>query len=166
MRRLFEREYPSLVRFLYRHLGDVDQAEDLAQDAFVRLLDQRPRNPRAWLFTVALNLARDAMRGESRRASHLRLVAREYEAASVPDPEELTVRDETVRSVLHVLDMLPERDRTLLLLWEERLTYREIAEAVGVAPSSVGPLLARAQRRFLERYDQPRHDGGEDAASG
>jgi RNA polymerase sigma-70 factor (ECF subfamily) len=165
MRRLFEREYPSLVRFLYRHLGDRDQAEDLAQDAFVRLLDQRPRNPRAWLFTVALNLARDALRGETRRASHLQLVTQEYTAERIPSPEEATVREETAEEVRTVLGALSERDRTLLLLWEEKLSYRQIAETLGVAPSSVGPLLARAQRRFLERYNHSNEEG-EDAASG
>lgn len=165
MRRLFEREYPSLVRFLYRHLGDRDQAEDLAQDAFVRLLDQHPRNPRAWLFTVALNLARDALRGETRRASHLHLVEQEYEAERPPSPEEATVREETAQEVRTALGALSERDRTLLLLWEERFSYRQIAETLGVAPSSIGPLLVRAQRRFLERYNHPNEEG-EDAASG
>jgi RNA polymerase sigma-70 factor (ECF subfamily) len=152
---LFEREYPSLVRFLYRHLGDRDQAEDLAQEAFVRLLGQRPRNPRAWLYTVALNLVRDAARGEVRRARHLRYLAVEQESGKTPSAEAAVLRDEARTLVRRVLSALSERDRTLLLLWEEGTPYRQISEILGVAPSSVGPLLVRAQRRFLKHYDRP-----------
>ena len=59
---LFERHYPSLVWYLHGRLGDRDLAEDLAQEAFVRLLDKPPRAPDAWLYVVAGNLARDAQR--------------------------------------------------------------------------------------------------------
>lgn len=155
MRRLFEREYPTLVRFLYRQLGDQDQAEDLAQEAFVRLLGQRPRNPRAWLFTVALNLARDAMRGEARRTRQFQLLAGEQGGEVTPSAEGSVVREEERNMVRQVLSALSERDRTLLLLWEEGVPYRQIAEVIGVAASSIGPLLVRAQRRFLKNYEQP-----------
>lgn len=57
--------------------------------------------------------------------------------------------------VRQVLSALSERDRTLLLLWEEGVPYRQIAEVIGVAASSIGPLLVRAQRRFLKNYEQP-----------
>jgi RNA polymerase sigma-70 factor (ECF subfamily) len=156
MRRLFEREYPSLVRFLYRHLGDQDQAEDLAQEAFVRLLAESPRNPRAWHFTVAMNLARDAARGDLRRTRRLELVAAERGEDLTPSPEVEMLRKERADEVKQALARLTERDRTLLLLWEEKVPYRQIAEVLGVAPSSVGPLLSRAQRRFLEHFDHPR----------
>lgn len=156
MRRLFEKEYPSIVRFLYRHLGDQDQAEDLAQEAFVRLLTERPRKPRAWLFTVALNLARDAARGETRRSRHLQLLAAGHGEGLTPSPEEELVGRERKAAVRRTLGRLSERDRTLLLLWEEKVPYRQIAAELQVAPSSVGPLLARAQRRFLKNFDHPR----------
>ena len=55
---VYREHYRSLVRFLYRRIGDLARAEDLAQAAFVRALDHQPAKPRAWLFTVAANLAR------------------------------------------------------------------------------------------------------------
>ncbi|HEX5438025.1 MAG TPA: TonB-dependent receptor [Gemmatimonadaceae bacterium] len=72
---LFDRHYADLVQFLYGRLGDRDQAEDIAQEAFVRMYEHSPRHPRAWLHVVAANLARDAMRGGAlgrrlRRAVH------------------------------------------------------------------------------------------------
>ncbi|MEO7038849.1 MAG: sigma factor [Gemmatimonadaceae bacterium] len=60
IRKLFERHYPSLVWSLHGRLGDRDLAEDLAQEAFVRLVDKLPRTPDSWLYVVAGNLARDA----------------------------------------------------------------------------------------------------------
>ncbi|HEX9105587.1 MAG TPA: sigma-70 family RNA polymerase sigma factor [Longimicrobiales bacterium] len=154
MQRLFERDYPSLVRFLYRRLGDRDQAEDLAQEAFIRLLQRQPDNPRAYLFATALNLMRDVVRGEARRARHLQVLAGERTGAFAPSPEGEVVRNETATEVRSALGALSERDHTLLLLWEEGFAYKEIAEMLGVSPTSIGPLLARAQKRFLKHYEK------------
>ena len=59
---LYTTALPDLVRFLHRKVWDMERARDLAQDAFVRALRENPANPRAWLFTVAANLARDEAR--------------------------------------------------------------------------------------------------------
>jgi len=152
IRRLFERHYPAVVRFLYRRLGDRDQAEELAQEAFTRLLDKRLRRPTAWLYTVAANLARDAARGEAVRARRLQVLAGELADAAEPSPEQELMREETSQRVRAALLSLSERDRLLLLLREEGLSYREIADVIGISPTSVGPLLTRAQRRFVRLY--------------
>ena len=71
-------------------------------------------------------------------------------------------RAEESALVQETLAMLPERDAALLVLHADDVSYREIAAAIGVAPSSVGPLLARAQERFIRalgsRADQRRRD--------
>ncbi|HLL82211.1 MAG TPA: sigma factor, partial [Longimicrobium sp.] len=61
---LFRRVYPSLFRYLHRLTGDTDAADDMAQEAFVRLLGRKlPEDEaRLWLFTVATNLFRDRTR--------------------------------------------------------------------------------------------------------
>jgi RNA polymerase sigma-70 factor (ECF subfamily) len=68
-----------------------------------------------------------------------------------PDPESGFERGQEVASVRRALDALGPRDRELLLMREEGFSYREIAEAVGVSATSVGTLLARAQKRFTTR---------------
>ena len=152
MRAFFERWYPRLVRFLYVRLGDADQAEDLAQETFLRLLQARPRNPRAWIFTVAANLARDEARLTRGRARLLKLVEAEGdERRFAPDPE--FMGSEELTRVRGALAALPERDRTLLLLRQEGFRYREIARQLGLAPGSIGSLLTRAERRFLKSYE-------------
>ena len=153
MRAFFEQWYPRLVRFLYARLGDLDQAEDVAQEAFLRLLQQRPRDPGAWIFTVARNLATDERRVAGGRARLLSLVrAGQAEAPATDGPDLDLLRHEELERVRAALAGLPDRDRTLLLLRHEDLSYREIAEQVEVAPSSIGSLLTRAQRRFLASY--------------
>ena len=153
IRLLFERHYPSLVWYLHGRVGDRDLAEDLAQEAFVRLIDKPPRAPDAWLYVVAGNLARDAQRSEFRRARHLTIVEGADRVADAPDPapgaETAMLRAEESALVQETLAMLSERDAALLMMRADDVSYREIAEAVGVAPTSVGPLLARAQQRFI-----------------
>lgn len=150
---IFRNLYPSLFRYLQRMTGDVDQAEDIAQEAFVRLLgrDLPENEARLWLFTVATNLFRDGTR-TSRRRERL-LSADPVRPASLPRPDETLERARTVAGVRTALDRIPARDRQMLLMREEGFRYEEIARVVDVAPGSVGTLLARATRRFLAVYD-------------
>ena len=165
IRQLFERHYPSLVWYLQGKLGDRDLAEDLAQEAFVRLLEKPPRAPDAWLYVVAGNLARDAQRGELRRARHLTMLGDDARDAveSAPGAEATMCSAEESALVQETLAMLPERDAALLVMRADDVSYREIAAAIGVAPASVGPLLARAQQRFIRALGQ-RADGRSDDA--
>jgi RNA polymerase sigma factor (sigma-70 family) len=149
LRHLFDRVYPILVRFIYQRVSDTDQAEDIAQEAFVRLLEERPRNPEAWLFVVAGNLAKNVQRGERRRHHRLSLLAGSVSGAMAPDADRLALQREAAQHVGRALDALSERDRTLLLLHHEGVPYKTLAQVAGVRASSVAPLLARARRRFL-----------------
>lgn len=149
---LFKRLHPSLFRFLHRLTGDADIAEDVAQEAFVRLLKQ-PLNEsevRPWLFTVAMNLVRDGARKTERR--NRLLTSAPSLVTPIRLPDENLERAERIEAVRDVLDRMSERDRQLLLMREEGFKYEEIAAVVGVAPASVGTLIARALRRFVNLY--------------
>ncbi len=135
---------------MYKRVGDVDQAEDIAQDAFVRLLDERPDTPEAWLFTVAGNLAKNVVRGEHRRSRRLTLIAGSAGDGVAAGADRMTLDLETARQVGSALDGLSDRDRTLLLLHHDGVAYKELAEIIGVKASSIAPLLARARQRFLK----------------
>lgn len=157
---LFEEAFPPLHRYCVRLTGDPDVAQDVAQEAFVRLVRDQVQGPppalRSWLFRVAGNLIRDRYRvTENRRRL---LEAHPVMPSSGPDPELELERAQTVARVRAALDELSERDRTLLLMREEGFSYQEMAEAVGVKSTSVGTLIARAQQRFAEVY-QPDEAG-------
>ena len=149
---LFQRLYPSLYRYLERLTGDADAAEDIAQEAFVRLLRQPlPEDEvRPWLFTVAMNLVRDRARKTERRQRLLSGAPPLVTAGQLPDDH--VEQAERIQVVRAVLEKLPHRDRQLLLMREEGFKYEEIASVIGVAPASVGTLIARALRRFVDVY--------------
>jgi RNA polymerase sigma-70 factor, ECF subfamily len=150
VRQLFDRVYPILVRFIHRRVHDLDLAEDIAQESFVRLLNERPDKPQAWLFTVAGNLAKNALRGEYRRSQRLSVIAGDAAGQVASETDHLVLQHETDDQVRTTLESLSNRDRTLLLLHHDGLTYKELAEIIGVKPSSIAPLLGRARQRFLK----------------
>ncbi len=154
---LYRACFDDLVRFLYRKVWDADRAQDLAQEAFVRVLSSpvtEPESPRAWLFTVAANLARDEARAGIRRRRHLTLLKSEAEAqpAQAPDPARELEEKERREALRQALDALADRDREALLLWDAGLDYNEIARETGLALGSVGTTLARARRRLVEAH--------------
>jgi RNA polymerase sigma factor (sigma-70 family) len=155
----FDRVYREQRRAVERHLtyltGDRSLAEDLTQETFGRLYErgadpdgQLPRNERAWLLTVASNLAYNHFRSESRRTAREDAVAGGGAAGAAHTPDLDAVID--VRTALARLDA---RDRTVILLRHTGFSYAEIAEAVDIAAGSVGTTLARAQGRFREVYE-------------
>lgn len=150
---LYRTAYPDLVRYLHRKVWDTERAHDLAQEAFLRVLDAEPEDPRGWLFTVAGNLARDEVRKVVRRRKHLTLIqAGASPLDPGPDPlEELEAR-ERVERARSALESLGERDREVLLLWDAGLSYGEIAERAGLSRGAVGTTLARARQRLTAAF--------------
>ena len=151
---VYTETYSDLVRFLHRKVWDVDRAQDLAQEVFVKALDVDPNNPRAWLFTVANNLARDEARAAVRQKKHLVLIKGEAEtrqetASQLTDEAERREQMETVRKAL---EKLSETDRTVLLLWDAGFNYDEIAAQAELSKGAIGTTLARARARLVEAH--------------
>jgi RNA polymerase sigma factor (sigma-70 family) len=148
---LFAQYHAALVRMLYRRTGDRDRAEEIAQEVFARAVAAPPRNPRPWLFAVALNLVREEARTTARRDRRLVLYrAEQEEQASRPD--EHFERGERVERVRAALGDLSERDREALLLKAEGFNYDEIAATLGLARGAIGTTLARARKKLVEAY--------------
>jgi RNA polymerase sigma-70 factor (ECF subfamily) len=151
---VYRSTYQELVRYLHRRVWDVDRAQDLAQETFVRAIEHEPDNPRAWLFRVATNLAKDESRSVLRKRKHLTLLKGEAEAAERAPPEivEQVERQERAALVRAALESLAERDREVLQLWDAGLNYGEIAAQTGLAAGSIGTTLARARQRLADAY--------------
>jgi len=167
---VYSEHYRSLVRFLYRQTGDQALAEDLAQEAFVRAIEHQPEQPKAWLFQVAANLARDDFRRRAVRRRHLELVGSERGSVAASGghetrPDAALERRETAAMVRAALDALSPNDRDGLLLREEGLSYEEIAAVLGIAESSVGTTLSRARSRLAAAYDRLAQAGSQSDAA-
>lgn len=151
---VFARHHAPLHRYLARLTGDPDAASDAAQEAFVRLLDQRPppHEPRPWLFRVATNLVRERARTRTRH----RTLGRDGRAGGAHgdgpgSPERVVERESARRRVRYALEALSPKERQALLMREEGFKHREIADALGTTTGSVGTLLRRAIEKAAER---------------
>ena len=156
---LFHEYHASLVRMLTRRTGDGDRAEEIAQEVFARAVVAPPRNPRPWLFAVALNLVRE----EGRRAvTHSRrlVLYQAEQTQSFESPADTLDRSDRAAAVRTALDTLSERDRNALLLKAEGFSYDDIATTLGLARSAIGTTLSRARQRLVEAYrtGEGRHD--------
>jgi RNA polymerase sigma factor (sigma-70 family) len=153
---LFARHHPPLERYLARLTGDPDLAADVAQEAFVRMLEHGPPADaaRPWLFRVATNLVRDRAR-QTRRRKQLAMGGRAMMSMSDPpaSPDHAVDRVSCRRLVRAALDALSEKERTALLMREEGFPHREIAEALGTTTGSIGTLLARAIRKAADSLE-------------
>jgi RNA polymerase sigma-70 factor (ECF subfamily) len=154
---IFREHYPRAVAVLARLTGDRAQAEEIAADVFCKISQRGPLgiagDPAPWIYRVATNAGLDALRSATRRRR------REDEAGAetvrVADSETAlddVLRRERCARVRETLGDLKPRDAQLLLLRAEGLAYRELAEAIGVQPGSVGTLLARAEAEFERRF--------------
>ncbi len=142
---LYREHGKHLFGYAFGLLGRRADAEDVVQDAFLRLSEHvaaggPDSNLRAWLFRVTTNLCRDILRSRRRVAGSL--------------PERQTSDGDVLRAlaIRRVLAGLEIRDRTLVALRGLGLSYAEISVAAGVNPASVGKLLARALERFSAGY--------------
>lgn len=153
--RLFQEHGASLYRFCRFTLGRADEAEDVVQETFLKLLQHlhgngERSNLRAWLFTVAANACRDRARWQVRwlpwRA--------ELDTRAVEQPADTP----DLRSARIAMRELPARDRLLLSLRAQGLSYREIASAAGIREASVGRLLARAVDRWKRGVESRRRE--------
>jgi RNA polymerase sigma-70 factor (ECF subfamily) len=154
----FREHWPRLVATLYRLVGESDEAEDLALETFWRLHLNPPSlahqdSLRGWLYRVATNLGLNALRARKRRQSYEAQAGHLDIQANAPgDPADEVERAHEGSRVRLVLAQMKPRSAQLLVLRHSGFSYAEIAAALGVAPGSVGVLLARAEKEFEERY--------------
>jgi len=151
---LFYRHYPAVCRQLTCLLGSRADAEDIAQEAFIKLFNTPPRessNLGGWLSRVATNLAYNHLRSQNSRRRREMGVSVAPVAAEA-GPETAALREEEIALTRKVLELIPERDRACLLLKFSGMNYAAIARVIDVKESSVGTLLARARARFRSEY--------------
>ncbi len=156
-RTLFDKRFGSLYGYIHRLTGDAELADDVAQETFVRLYGRgaMPDTPSAWMVSVAHNLVRD----EHRRAERRRRLLAIWQAppSAEPEAEKHLLLSERAVEVRRVLGTITGRQSQLLLLRHAGYSYGEIARALCIAPGSVGTLLVRATKAFVEAYGKVSH---------
>jgi RNA polymerase sigma factor (sigma-70 family) len=162
---LMERHATPIFHFLCRMVGNEDDANDLAQETFVRVFKSRENFRRGekfstWLYTIAANLARNHFRWRSRHPNiSLETETGESEQtlgsslpANDPAPNEQTLVAERAAAVRGAVGKLPEdlREAIVLCEWEER-SMAEAAMILETTPKAVESRLYRARQILREQ---------------
>jgi RNA polymerase sigma-70 factor (ECF subfamily) len=155
VRDLLEQYVPRVYRFALRLCGDPHAAEDLTQETLLRAWRERGRlrdrtAASVWLFRIAVNVWRDALRRGKSRVARTELLPESCSEAV--DRSDQTVADQDdVRRALAGLDALPERQRNVLFLHAcEGLSITEIADVLKTNPGAVKSNLSLARKRMRE----------------
>jgi RNA polymerase sigma-70 factor (ECF subfamily) len=150
----------AVVNYLTRLTRDRSRAEELAQEAFLRLYERASRyQERGQLLPYVLRIATNLLRSEERRSRRWRTLSQMVGATPgvhEPSPQRRLLSDEATQVVEEALAGLPLRYRAPLVLREiEGLSYREIAESLGCREGTVKSRINRARERLktlLEPY--------------
>lgn len=136
---------------------DAALAEDITQEVFLRLYknldgikDEEMLRP--WLIRVALNLSKNAIRGNIRANVREENYFKEVEENSVFEPEIDYEKREQAKEVQRALEKVKEPLRSCLVLKQQGLSYKEIAEALSLNETSIGTFVARARKEFVRFY--------------
>jgi RNA polymerase sigma-70 factor (ECF subfamily) len=140
--------------------SDTDR-DDLVQEILLQLWRSLPRfegkaKESTWIYRVALNTALAWHRGENkRRTAQTPFLAIE----ELPEPDDLArrERDELVARLYAAIRHLPKVDAALVLLYLDDLSYREMAEVLGLSETNVGVKLNRARKTLSELMNEVSH---------
>jgi len=132
-------------------LRDSALAEDVTQEVFLRLYRNFDATRdtellRPWLLRVTLNVARNTIRGQNRS------LARDTAYHKTSDDSAVFQSRLEVQEVRRALDKIKEPMRSCLLLKQQGLSYREIAESLSLKETNVGSLVARGRKEFARTY--------------
>ena len=151
--RLYAEHASRVFGLCLRMTGDRVRATELAQDVFVHIwrklgrLRDDDRDAGGWVWRVAVNVVRNALRGERRRRTRIETVDDPVALARPPAPSTpLPVRRMDLRTAIATL---PDRARTVYLLHDvEGYSHEEIARMLGIAEATVRVQLHRARRQL------------------
>lgn len=171
LEKLFANHAQGLVRFLKRKVSNPEDAEDIAQNAFIRIqrLAEQGQldNPKAYLYQTASNLAIDMLRREKLHQNYVQqTISKEYfsdeEFSSLTDyctPERLLAARSELDAVKKAMDQLPVKCRQAFMLHRVKgLSYNDIAFEMGVSVSSVEKYILQALKHSRQVLNEHNHE--------
>jgi RNA polymerase sigma-70 factor (ECF subfamily) len=164
---LVEKYKQPIVNLMFRMLHDLEEAEDLAQNVFVRVFRSAARYEvsakfSTWLFTIARHLCLNEIRRRSRHPAESLEAgagesdsdhpARQYEDMKTFTPPESFLQTELKEKIQQALDALPEKQRLAIVLCrQDELSYEEIAKVLGCSVSATKSLIHRGRETLKHK---------------
>lgn len=153
----FMLHHRTVFRIARSVVRDDGLAEDVTQEVFLRLYnnldsitDEEMLRP--WLIRVAMNLGRNTLRGNIRANTREENYVKEIDKQNVSSVETDYEQRESVKEINRTLEKIKEPLRSCLILKQQGLSYKEIAESLSLNESSIGTYIARARKEFVRFY--------------
>ncbi|MGE0076916.1 MAG: RNA polymerase sigma factor [Bacteroidales bacterium] len=142
--KFYKDNYSSIFSFCLQWTGNSDDAKDIAQETFTELFETIAKqsnitNPRAWAYRVAYN-----------RCINLHKKKQRFTQCDISEIQTFQTKDDSLekreqyRKIRAAMNKLNEKEKTLVILYKERFSYKEMATVVEMNEKSVGKTLARA----------------------
>jgi len=160
---IVERYKLQVYNLMYRYSGSAEDAADMTQDVFCRIFEKLDlyRSQKtffAWLYTLALNHARDWTRKKHNRTRYFDRFAQEYSNNEAKSPGSMLEADQETRSLFSALDSLSDDRRELVLLkYRHERSIRELAEIFDISESAVKMRLHRALDELGQKIKNQEH---------
>ena len=163
---LAEKYKQPIVNMMYRMLRDLDEAEDLAQNVFIRVYQSAGRYEvsakfSTWIFTIARRLCLNEIRRrgrhpaeslESSQSDHEEQAPRQFEDVKTFSPPEAFLHGELAQKIEEALALLPEKQRLAIVLCrQDELSYEEIARVLGCSVPATKSLIHRGRETLKEK---------------
>lgn len=134
--------YKLVYRLAFKFLGNHDNAADITQDVFMHLYSQlnqkgEVHNTKAWLYKVTSNLCITFLNKTKR------ITEQEYENPAADEAD-----NEKNIEIVEALKKMNKKDRILLTLYSEDISYKKMAEITGIKFTSIGKTLSRALKKL------------------
>ncbi len=146
----FFKSHSKLLRnYIYYKFGDLDQAEDLVQDAFIKLWNNCSKVPldkaKSYVYTIATNLGISIARHQKVRFKYQDYITQRKTDINNESPEFIVLEKEYMEKLKSAIANLSERQREVFLLSRiDKKTYKEIAELSGVSVKAIEKLMHKA----------------------
>lgn len=164
---LFRRYGKKLYNLFLRSLKDVEPAQDLLQECFIRVIESRDRyQPKKafsnWIFTIAMNLIRDKYRQHSRRKMESisdKVVKAKIETGFYEDSETKLETIQIQDAVANAVHALPEEQRQIILLSKyDGFSFAEIADILHLSPAAAKQKAYRAMQNLRKKLTHLREE--------
>jgi len=141
-----------------------EDCEDLVQEILLQVWRSLPRfegraSASTWIYRVALNTALAWQRKDRRRQARFRPIFDAEAVAEIPGPSpDAMAGRERIEQLYAAIRRLPKADAALVLLYLDDLSYREMAEVIGISETNVGVKLNRARKALAELMNEVSHE--------